>query len=509
MNESDEEETIRILMDLRKTRFAKVSRPVYHFGEEEITQDQMVDLGEDIANSKVRERKEHITDYFKPTTADITVNKNNLNFRHDATVKFHKKEAKRQRVFNKSVRSSFLAGKAWGKLQDEINKVQTMERIDLQEKVANGTMPDIQNGKHLLIGGDVAALYPSLEQTETAFITGRAVQESSLEFYGIDYEILSAYLALTIGREGMREWGIEHCFPTKLNNLSAESLNSKSNRNQSNWKYHVDNSTTSDRRNMLAAMIQVATLVLMKSSCYTFGGYIYLQQTGSGIGLRASACAAKVVMAVWDICWARIQKACGLKVNIFMRYIDDIRVYLKAIARGWRWNKSKWEYIGVDEDERNDETRTKEELKKSFESIFPFLGFTTEAQEDFETGYLPTLDTQTHVNEIGLILYKHFDKPMASNTTLQKGTALSKSTVFSSLRQDLCRRLLNTSKLESGEVFNKVVEDYTQILINSGHQYSFVKAIILQGITRYKYMVSRSERMPTDPKYRPLYRPRT
>ena len=260
---------------------------------------------------------------------------------------------------------------------------------------------------------------------------------------------------------------------------------------------------------MLAAMIQVVTLVLMKSSCYTFGGYIYLQQTGSGIGLRASACAAKVVMAVWDICWARIQKACGLKVNIFMRYIDDIRIYLKAIARGWRWNKSKWEYIGVDEDERNDETRTKEELKKSFESIFPFLGFTTEAQEDFETGYLPTLDTQTHVNEIGLILYKHFDKPMASNTTLQKGTALSKSTVFSSLRQDLCRRLLNTSKLESGEVFNKVVEDYTQILINSGHQYSFVKAIILQGITRYKYMVARSERMPTDPKYRPLYRPRT
>ena len=130
--------------------------------------------------------------------------------------------------------------------------------------------------------------------------------------------------------------GVEHCFPTKLSDQSAESLNSKINRNPTSWEYHVENSTTSDRRNMLAAMMQVATLVLMKSSCYTFGGYIYLQQTGSGIGLRASACAAKVVMAVWDICWARIQKACGLKVNIFIRYIDDIRVYLRGIARGWR-----------------------------------------------------------------------------------------------------------------------------------------------------------------------------
>ena len=165
--------------------------------------------------------------------------------------------------------------------------------------------------------------------------------------------------------------------------------------------------------------------------------------------------------------------------------------------------------MGEDEDERDDEVRTKEELKKSFDSIFSFLRFTTEAQEDFETNYLPTLDTQTHVDENGLILFRHYDKPMASNTTLQRGTALPKSTVFSSLRQDLCRRLLNTSRLESDEVFNKVIEDYTQILVNSGHQYSFVKAIILQGITRYKYMVARSERMPTDPKYRPLYRPRT
>ena len=57
-------------------------------------------------------------------------------------------------------------------------------------------------------------------------------------------------------------------------------------------------------------------------------------------------------------------KVCGLKVNIFMRYIDDIRVYLRAITRGWRWNKSKWEYVGEDEDERDDEVRTKEELKK-------------------------------------------------------------------------------------------------------------------------------------------------
>ena len=515
VTEFDEEEEmiIETLAELRRTRFDSVRPSVYQFGTDELndlTQEkiEIPEARESIDHFKVRDKKEHITDYFKPTTKDLTLKESNLNFRDLERVKVYRKEADKQKVFNKAVRSSLLAGKAWGRIQEKKELIQEEAMSRINKKVAEGEWPSIQEGKYLLIGGDVAALYPSLDQTETAYITAKAVQESGLTFSGIDYETMSVYLALTIGIEGMRDWGVGHCYPTKKIDSSSESLSSKSNRDCSSWEYHTYDLNATDRRNMLAAMIHVATLVLMKSSCYTFGGHIFLQQSGAGIGLRASACAAKVVMAVWDICWAKCQKACGLKVNVFMRYIDDIRVYLMSISRGWKWNGSNWEFNSEDNDERDDETRTKDELKKSFESIFSFLGFTTEAQDDYDTEYLPTLDTQTHVDVNGLIFYKHYDKPMASNTTLQRGTALPKSTVFSSLRQDLCRRLLNTSRLECEEVFKQVIEDYTQILINSGHQYSFVKAVVLQGITKYKYMVQRSEKKPTDPKYRPLYRPR-
>ena len=73
---------------------------------------------------------------------------------------------------------------------------------------------------------------------------------------------------------------------------------------------------------------------------------------------------------------------------------------------------------------RDEETRTKEELQKSFNSIFSFLTFTVEGQQDFNTGYLLTLDTQTRVDELGLILFKHFEKPMACNLTLQRGNSV-------------------------------------------------------------------------------------
>ena len=147
-------------------------------------------------------------------------------------------------------------------------------------------------------------------------------------------------------------------------------------------------------------------------------------------------------------------------------------------------------------------------MNKSFNEILQFLKFTTEGQQDFPNNYLPTLDFQTQVGENGLILYKHFDKPMASNLTIQRGTALAKGTVHSALRQDMCRRLLNTSELEPPDTFVQVIENYIQKLRNSDHKYSFVKSVILQAITRYQYMVKRSKLLPDDPKFQPLYRSR-
>ena len=163
-----------------------------------------------------------------------------------------------------------------------------------------GEVPELQEEKFQFIGADVCALYPSLQQVETTMITAKAVQTTSLEFKGVSYDELSVYLALTIGREGMKEWGIEHCYPRRLIDSNSLSLSSKINKDMANWGC-LTHYSKNDRKNLLAAMIQVAVMVMMQTSCYSFGGKLYIQQTGSGIGLRGSACAAKLVMArVWQ-----------------------------------------------------------------------------------------------------------------------------------------------------------------------------------------------------------------
>ena len=283
-------------------------------------------------------------------------------------VDYYTKKAKTSRNLTQSIKNNFLAGTSWLKL----NKRREEERKKKAEKVRRScedkSAPELQEEKFVFIGADLSALYPSLDQVETAAITANAVNDSEVEVEGIAYDELSVYLGLTIGKEGMCRWGVGHCFPRKTTDDDHMSLNSKINKNMMNWDCLRGNYSREDKRNLLAAMIHVATLLLMQTSCYSFGGKIFLQKKGSGIGLRASACIAKLVMAVWDRLWAQTQLKSGLKVHILMRYIDDLRAYLRAIPKGWRWKHDGWQYEEDPNDMRDSETRTKEELKKSLDS---------------------------------------------------------------------------------------------------------------------------------------------
>ena len=45
-------------------------------------------------------------------------------------------------------------------------------------------------------------------------------------------------------------------------------------------------------------------------------------------------------------------------------------------------------------------------------------------------------------------------------------------------------------------------------MINSGHRYKFIRSVTLQAITKYKFMVGRSQLPEGDIRFKPLYRAR-
>ena len=151
-------------------------------------------------------------------------------------------------------------------------------------------------------------------------------------------------------------------------------------------------------------MLQIVVVTMVTSTCYSFGGNIYRQVSGLGIGLRASAALARITMCDWDIIWANRQHLLGLKLRLFYRYIDDIRFFLAPITKGWRWAKSKWEYVpDLSSDQTHDQIYTANEVGKSLDDIWDFLTFTTETEQDFPNLHLATLDFQIFFSEDGLI----------------------------------------------------------------------------------------------------------
>ena len=362
--------------------------------------------------------------------------------------------------------------------------------------------------KPVLFGSDVVGLYPNLDGTCVANIAAKCIMKTKVMFDAIDYTFLIMYLMLIIGRVQLIKLGLGQCLPTKRTKDKSNSLLLASNRNKENWDFTRVQMNQTQKKKMLATLIQIMIILMMKTTCYRFGGRIYRQRNGLGIGLRGSAALARLVMCEWDYVWGTIQAQYNIKIQILFRYVDDLRTYMWPIAKGWYWENKQWIFLPDREDDRTPLQRTVQEIGKSLCDVWDFIKFTTETEEEFHDNHLPTLDFATKVLDSGYISYRFFTKPMASNLTLQQGTALSKGTVFSSLRQDLVRRLLNTDYQLGAKARIEVIKEYIQRLVNSSHQFVYIKSIVLQALSKYTYMVERSQKSPADKCYAPLHRSR-
>ena len=122
----------------------------------------------------------------------------------------------------------------------------------------------------------------------------------------------------------------------------------------------------------------------------------------------------------------------------------------------------------------------------SLNKIEDFLKFTMEVGEDFQDQWLPTLDTKLLVNGSNQVLYSFFEKPTNSNITAQKRTAMGEDSKVQVVSNDPVRRLLNNSEELGGATKVKIVDEYTQKLVNSGYRGKQLRKIISNGIKGYE-----------------------
>ena len=164
-----------------------------------------------------------------------------------------------------------------------------------------------------MVGCDVVGLYPNLDPINVARISADAVRHSKVKFKGVDYCMLAIYLVLILGEHTMAKLGLQECIPKRKyadgkKTGNPRSLSNSLNRDTTNWDCSGLNLTDRNKTEMLANLIQLMVLLMTGTTCYRFGGHIYKQKGGLGIGLRGSAAIANLAMGRWDVLWAERMK---------------------------------------------------------------------------------------------------------------------------------------------------------------------------------------------------------
>jgi len=266
----------------------------------ELATNRVIEVDGDHKDNTVGEGQKHsnlITDYFSeingPTQPDQK--KGNKILEQSARNDF----ASDKGILNCRLGRGLAAGGLW---RDNIGDDTEIRPPPSKDRAS--TLQDM-NARPVLMGCDVVGLYPNLDQVSVSQITMEAVRSTKVKFSGINYALLAIYLVLVMGPIQMAKVGLHECIPKKKINSNSQSLSNNINIDITNWDLEHIVYSEENKKEMIARMVQIMVLLLSSTTCYKFGGSIYKQKKGLGIGLRASAAIARLTMCTWDSTWEK------------------------------------------------------------------------------------------------------------------------------------------------------------------------------------------------------------
>ena len=400
------------------------------------------------------------------------------------------------------------------RLLDEVEGEDAIKLLTRGREETETNQPPLQEDGLVIVGNDVESLFPSIRDVEAARMSRIAMIESRLRLEDFNLKMALRYLKIVGGKGYLRRIGLGKYEPTwtgKREDLIA--LGGEKTQSEGAWRDKIIPIPEAVGKKIMGYVLEVAVLVAMNTHLYEFNGQVYLQQVGGPIGMRFTACLAAVLMKLWDAAWLGSMEKEGLDIDLYMRYVDDSRNMLRPLAPGWRWDngfKFREEWAAEDREQgTSSQVRTTTELTKAMNGLVWFLQLTGEDSSMFEDARLPTLDTALWVDEDHKIRYMFYEKPTVPNRVLQSDTALSEMTIVSSLTQEVVRRLLNCSLGTPKAELCGVLSKFAQKMVNSGHSYWTTKVILVQGVTKFNYLVEMSKLSERNKRYKPLHLPKS
>ena len=211
--------------------------------------------------------------------------------------------------------------KLWAlRLQDELTKKDPLrlpEGEQERQQLECSLPPKQVENNLVIVGTDVEALFPSLQDVESARIAREAVLISNTSFENFNYETALKYLYIVGGPTHLREIGLAKIAPRwtgpRPDLLSVEG---DSCQEENKWWFPRRVFSEEEKKQIVARVVEAAVIICMGTHVYTFCGDIFLQKEGGPIGMRFTASLANIVMKMWDISFKKLLEREGLDFKL-------------------------------------------------------------------------------------------------------------------------------------------------------------------------------------------------
>ena len=217
-----------------------------------------------------------------------------------------------------------------------------LDRQFLDDEVLPEDKQD-QSSPMIVVGTDVENLYPSLDIVKVVDTVREAVMNTKVTWEEVDYLEAARYVALN--------WSETQCRGSKLGRvlpyrryvtgtrpgLKGAGPQGGLRGDQEQWCFPRVRLRVNEKRLLVATVVSIATQAMFKHHFYGFANKKFQQKEGGPIGLRGTCTIARLCMQVFDKKWGDLVGRTGLKIDLYSRYMDDGRIFLHPIQRGWRW----------------------------------------------------------------------------------------------------------------------------------------------------------------------------
>ena len=363
------------------------------------------------------------------------------------------------------------------KLLHQQEAVKSNKQGNVMSDLNQSHLPPIQKSDVFVVGSmDVKQLYPNCKLENVYCSIIQAFKLSNLVFDNINRDFLVRYVSLCRG--GKTDSELDKYLPKPKPRTTLKSFLREQKADQF-FRPNAETVNMSDDevRLLLGYACAESTKIVMSNHFYTIGGALKRQLDGGSTGMDLTVEIASLCMLIFDISFN--EKCATLNVNIalYKRFVDDIDEVLHEITEGWFYDIASDKMVFDLEHPYSDlkgDQRTLSILCDIANQINQNIQFTFECPSLFENEKLPILDLFVWIDNCQ-VKHSFYKKPISSNYTILKRSAISNSIKRNAIFQEGLRRVKNCSDGINDIHITNILTDFSNMLRISGYgeQYRF------------------------------------